>query len=139
MVSGTSMTIRGCFFTRDQYTALIYRGLTDKMGRVKLLRPALIKPVPLWTGKQVIFIRMLFISSCTLNILNELCVVLFQVVSTLLLNVIPENHIPLNLTGRAKIPSKAWVKEPPRSAPGYKPESMCDSQVIKDYTLEQCC
>ncbi|KAK9962875.1 hypothetical protein ABG768_006114 [Culter alburnus] len=104
MVSGTSMTIRGCFFTRDQYTALIYRGLTDKMGRVKLLRPALIKPVPLWTGKQV--------------------------VSTLLLNVIPENHIPLNLTGRAKIPSKAWVKEPPRSAPGYKPESMCDSQVV---------
>ncbi|XP_051716856.1 LOW QUALITY PROTEIN: DNA-directed RNA polymerase I subunit RPA1 [Ctenopharyngodon idella] len=104
MVSGTSMTIRGCFFTWDQYTALIYRGLTDKMGRVKLLRPALLKPVPLWTGKQV--------------------------VSTLLLNVIPENCIPLNLTGRAKIPSKAWVKEPPRSAPGYKPETMCESQVV---------
>lgn len=104
MVSGASMTIRGCFFTRDQYTALVYRGLTDKMGRVKLLPPALLKPVPLWTGKQV--------------------------VSTLLLNVIPENSIPLNLMGKAKIPSKAWVKEPPRAFPGYRPETMCESQVV---------
>ncbi|XP_062856932.1 DNA-directed RNA polymerase I subunit RPA1 [Trichomycterus rosablanca] len=104
MVSGTSMTIRGCFFTRDQYMELVYRGLTDKKGRVKLLPPALIKPQRLWAGKQV--------------------------VSTLLLNVIPEKHIPLNLTGKAKIPSKAWEKEPPRSVPGYKPETMCESQVV---------
>ncbi|XP_073676380.1 DNA-directed RNA polymerase I subunit RPA1 [Garra rufa] len=104
MVSGTSMTIRGCFFTRDQYTALVYRGLTDKIGRVKLLPPALFKPVPLWTGKQV--------------------------VSTLLLNVIPQNSIPLNLTGKAKIPGKAWVKEPPRAVPGYNAEAMCESQVV---------
>uniref|UniRef100_A0A672TD66 DNA-directed RNA polymerase subunit n=1 Tax=Sinocyclocheilus grahami TaxID=75366 RepID=A0A672TD66_SINGR len=104
MVSGANMTIRGCFFTRDQYTALVYRGLTDKIGRVKLLPPALFKPVPLWTGKQV--------------------------VSTLLLNVIPENGIPLNLMGKAKIPSKAWVKEPPRAVPGYRPETMCESQVV---------
>uniref|UniRef100_A0A8B9KTY7 DNA-directed RNA polymerase subunit n=1 Tax=Astyanax mexicanus TaxID=7994 RepID=A0A8B9KTY7_ASTMX len=104
MVSGTSMTIRGCFFTRDQYMELVYRGLTDRIGRVKLLPPAVLKPRLLWTGKQV--------------------------VSTLLLNVIPENHIPLNLTGKAKIPSKAWVKEPPRSTPGYQPDSMCESQVV---------
>uniref|UniRef100_A0A8C1SZQ1 DNA-directed RNA polymerase subunit n=1 Tax=Cyprinus carpio TaxID=7962 RepID=A0A8C1SZQ1_CYPCA len=110
MVSGASMTIRGCFFTRDQYTALVYRGLTDKIGRVKLLPPALFKPVPLWTGKQVIYSLI--------------------VVSTLLLNVIPENSIPLNLMGKAKIPSKAWVKEPPRPVPGYKPETMCESQVV---------
>ncbi|KAI1883829.1 hypothetical protein AGOR_G00236030 [Albula goreensis] len=104
MVSGTSMTLKGCFFTRDQYMELVYRGLTDKRGRVKLLPPALLKPRVLWTGKQV--------------------------VSTLLLNVIPENHLPLNLTGKAKIPSKAWVKEQPRPPPGYHPESMCESQVI---------
>ncbi|XP_021439203.1 DNA-directed RNA polymerase I subunit RPA1 [Oncorhynchus mykiss] len=104
MVSGTRMTIRGCFFSRDQYTELVYRGLTDKVGRVKLLPPAILKPFPLWTGKQV--------------------------VSTLLMNVIPGNHIPLNLTGKAKIPSKAWIKESPRCVPGYKPETMCDSQVI---------
>uniref|UniRef100_A0A667Y6A9 DNA-directed RNA polymerase I subunit RPA1 n=1 Tax=Myripristis murdjan TaxID=586833 RepID=A0A667Y6A9_9TELE len=104
MVSGTRMTIRGCFFTRDQYTELVYRGLTDRPGRVKLLPPAILKPQQLWTGKQV--------------------------VSTLLLNVIPQKALPLNLIGRSKIPSKAWIQLPPRAAPGYHPDSMCDSQVV---------
>ncbi|XP_022607475.1 DNA-directed RNA polymerase I subunit RPA1 isoform X1 [Seriola dumerili] len=104
MVSGTRMTIRGCFFTRDQYTELVYRGLTDKPGRVKLLPPAILRPQQLWTGKQV--------------------------VSTLLLNVIPRKAVPLNLVGKSKIPSKAWIQDPPRAAPGYKPDSMCDSQVV---------
>uniref|UniRef100_A0A1A8QLE9 DNA-directed RNA polymerase subunit n=2 Tax=Nothobranchius rachovii TaxID=451742 RepID=A0A1A8QLE9_9TELE len=104
MVSGTRMTIRGCFFTRDQYTQLVYRGLTDKAGRVKLLPPAVFKPQCLWTGKQV--------------------------VSTLLLNVIPEEAVPLNLTGSSKIPGKAWIQVPPRAAPGYIPDSMCDSKVV---------
>lgn len=53
MVSGTRMTIRGCFFTRVQYVELVYRGLTDKQGRIKLLPPAILKPQQLWTGKQV--------------------------------------------------------------------------------------
>lgn len=53
MVSGTRMTIRGCFFTRVQYAELVYRGLTDKRGRIKLLPPAILKPQQLWTGKQV--------------------------------------------------------------------------------------
>uniref|UniRef100_A0A4W6FYY2 DNA-directed RNA polymerase subunit n=1 Tax=Lates calcarifer TaxID=8187 RepID=A0A4W6FYY2_LATCA len=104
MVSGTRMTIRGCFFTRDQYTELVYRGLTDRPGRVRLLPPAILRPQQLWTGKQV--------------------------VSTLLLNVIPQKAVPLNLVGKSKIPSKAWIQVPPRAAPGYKPESMCDSQVV---------
>lgn len=104
MVSGTKMTIRGCFFTKDQYMELVFRGLTDKAGRVKLLPPTVLKPQRLWTGKQV--------------------------VSTLLLNIIPEKAVPLNLNGKAKIPGKAWIQFPPRSAPGYKPESMCESQVV---------
>ncbi|XP_040191174.1 DNA-directed RNA polymerase I subunit RPA1 [Rana temporaria] len=104
MVSGASMTIRGCFFTREQYMELVYRGLTDKSGRVKTLPPAILKPYKLWTGKQV--------------------------VSTLLLNVIPDHHIPLNLTGKAKIGGKAWVKAPSRPIPGFNSDSMCESQVI---------
>ncbi|KAK2092788.1 DNA-directed RNA polymerase I subunit RPA1 [Saguinus oedipus] len=104
MVSGASMTTRGCFFTREQYMELVYRGLTDKLGRVKLFPPSILKPFPLWTGKQV--------------------------VSTLLINIIPEDHIPLNLTGKAKITGKAWVKETPRSVPGFNPDLMCESQVI---------
>lgn len=52
-----------------------------------------------------------------------------QVVSTLLINIIPEDHIPLNLSGKAKITGKAWVKETPQSVPGFNPDSMCESQV----------
>ncbi|XP_038608300.1 DNA-directed RNA polymerase I subunit RPA1 isoform X1 [Tachyglossus aculeatus] len=104
MVAGAGMTTRGCFFTREQYMELVYRGLTDKVGRVKTFPPAILKPYPLWTGKQI--------------------------VSTLLINVIPENHLALNLSGKAKINGKAWVKESPRATPGFDPETMCESQVI---------
>ncbi|KAM6269791.1 DNA-directed RNA polymerase I subunit RPA1 isoform 1-T1 [Porphyrio hochstetteri] len=102
MISGVSMTIRGCFFTREQYMELVYRGLTDKKGRIKIFPPAIMKPQRLWTGKQVI--------------------------STLLINIVPEKHIPLNLTGKAKIGGKAWVKGPANRCLNL--DSMCESQVI---------
>ncbi|NXL86536.1 RPA1 polymerase, partial [Alectura lathami] len=102
MISGVSMTTRGCFFTREQYMELVYRGLTDKKGRIKIFPPAIMRPQRLWTGKQV--------------------------VSTLLINIIPENHVPLNLTGKAKIGGRAWVKGP--ATRDLNLDSMCESQVI---------
>lgn len=60
MVSGTRMTLRGCFFSRAQYTELVYRGLTDKQGRIKLLPPAIFKPQQMWTGKQVSIFHVIF-------------------------------------------------------------------------------
>ncbi|NXI46308.1 RPA1 polymerase, partial [Galbula dea] len=102
MVSGVSMTIRGCFFTREQYMELVYRGLTNQKGRIKTFPPAIMKPQRLWTGKQV--------------------------VSTLLINIIPENQAPLNLTGKAKIGGKAWVKGPANRCLSL--DSMCESQVV---------
>ncbi|NWH47976.1 RPA1 polymerase, partial [Fregata magnificens] len=102
MISGVSMTVRGCFFTREQYMELVYRGLTDKKGRIKIFPPAIMKPQRLWTGKQV--------------------------VSTLLINIIPENHVPLNLAGKAKIGGRAWVKGPANRCLNL--DSMCESQVI---------
>ncbi|XP_061446852.1 DNA-directed RNA polymerase I subunit RPA1 [Rhineura floridana] len=104
MVSGTSMTTRGCFFTREQYVELVYQGLVDKKGKVKLLPPAIMKPQRLWTGKQVF--------------------------STLLMNVIPEDHIPLNLFGKAKIGGKAWMTGSPCRMYGSDLDFMCESQVI---------
>lgn len=53
--------------------------------------------------------------------------VFLQVVSTLLINVIPESHIPLNLSGKAQIGAKAWVKGPANRILGLN--SMCESQV----------
>uniref|UniRef100_A0A8C3Q0Y6 DNA-directed RNA polymerase subunit n=1 Tax=Chrysolophus pictus TaxID=9089 RepID=A0A8C3Q0Y6_CHRPC len=102
MISGVSMTTRGCFFTREQYMELVYRGLTDKKGRIKTFPPTIMKPQRLWTGKQV--------------------------VSTLLINIIPENYVPLNLTGKAKIGGKAWMKGPTNRCLNL--DSMCESQVI---------
>uniref|UniRef100_A0A803XYB0 DNA-directed RNA polymerase I subunit RPA1 n=1 Tax=Meleagris gallopavo TaxID=9103 RepID=A0A803XYB0_MELGA len=102
MISGVSMTTRGCFFTREQYMELVYRGLTDKKGRIKTFPPAIMKPQRLWTGKQV--------------------------VSTLLINIIPEKYVPLNLTGKAKIGGKAWMKGPANRCLNL--DSMCESQVI---------
>ncbi|XP_042331247.1 DNA-directed RNA polymerase I subunit RPA1 [Sceloporus undulatus] len=104
MISGTSMTTRGCFFTREQYAQLVYQGLTDKKGKVKLLPPSILKPQCLWTGKQV--------------------------VSTLLINVIPEDHIPLNLSGKAKIGGKAWVKKSSHRIYRTNLDYMCESEVI---------
>ena len=58
----------------------MYGALVDKNGPVKLLPPTILKPFRLWSGKQVL--------------------------STVLLNVIPDSRAPLSLTGRAKVPEK---------------------------------
>lgn len=67
--------------------------------------------------------------TCLYSVLRAAVFYVLQLVSTLLLNVIPRDAIPLNLVGKSKIPSKAWIQVPPRSAPGYDPDDMCDSQV----------
>ncbi|KAF4472818.1 DNA-directed RNA polymerase I subunit RPA1 [Fusarium albosuccineum] len=50
---------RDCFFSRGDYQQLIYSALRPESGhifgeRIQLVTPAIIKPVPRWTGKQVI-------------------------------------------------------------------------------------
>jgi DNA-directed RNA polymerase I subunit RPA1 len=73
------MTIEfGCY--RDDYQQLVYQALSHKVGRIKLLPPAILKPVPCWSGKQII--------------------------STVLINIVPEGQYPINLTSTAKIADK---------------------------------
>ncbi len=55
------LTQKDNFLTRDEYCQLVYSALeglpryqSDPKSRVHLLPPAILKPVPLWTGKQVI-------------------------------------------------------------------------------------
>ncbi|XP_052811236.1 DNA-directed RNA polymerase I subunit RPA1-like isoform X2 [Mya arenaria] len=84
MVSGVTLTIRGRFFSRSDYCRLVYGALVDCPGRLKLLPPAILKPHPLWSGKQVL--------------------------STVVLNIIPADKPALSLIGKAKIPEKVWVK-----------------------------
>lgn len=82
VVGGASLTFRDRFFDRADYQALVYQSLHSSLvPYVRQLPPAIIKPKPLWTGKQV--------------------------VSTLLINLLPiEQKGGLNLEGKSKIPAK---------------------------------
>lgn len=53
MIGGVLLTIRGQFFRKDDYHKLVMAGLKDFRGRLKLLPPCILKPVCLWSGKQV--------------------------------------------------------------------------------------
>ena len=61
----------------------MYGAIVDKNGPVKLLPPTILKPCRLWSGKQVL--------------------------STVVLNVIPDGKAPLSLTGKAKVPEKVKI------------------------------
>ncbi|KAF9364256.1 hypothetical protein BGX34_002079 [Mortierella sp. NVP85] len=59
VVAGVWMTIRGSFFNREEYQHLLYGALRPEVdntgnGKVLTLAPSIWKPVPLWTGKDVI-------------------------------------------------------------------------------------
>lgn len=89
VVAGTWMTNKDTFFTRDEYYQLIYGALRPENnysggGRVRTLPPAVWKPKPRWTGKQII--------------------------STIMLNVTPEGAKGLHMASKAKVPGSAWGK-----------------------------
>lgn len=59
VVAGVWLTNKDTFFTREDYYQLIYGALRTEDdytggGKILTLPPAIIKPVPLWTGKQVV-------------------------------------------------------------------------------------
>ncbi|KAI9310913.1 hypothetical protein BX666DRAFT_2032405 [Dichotomocladium elegans] len=89
VVSGVWMTSRNTFFTREEYQQLLYGSLKPEdgsvgNGKILTLPPTVWKPVPLWTGKQVI--------------------------STILLN-LTVGKPQLNLTGKPKVPGKYWGED----------------------------
>lgn len=48
------MTVRGRFFTRAEYQQHVFQALVNLPGEIKTLPPAILKPVHLWSGKQII-------------------------------------------------------------------------------------
>lgn len=109
VISGVRLSMRGRFFTKEDYQMLVYSALVHIQGDIKILPPAIIKPVNLWSGKQVI--------------------------STLIINNIPKKSIPLTLKSTAKIPANAWQSESPRHwlAGGTyfkNPNEMTEAEVI---------
>lgn len=60
VVAGVWMTNPDTFFTREEYFQLLYGALKPEEysvhddGRLRTLPPAIWKPKPLWTGKQIV-------------------------------------------------------------------------------------
>lgn len=66
VVAGVWLTNKDTFFSREDYYQLIYGALRTEDdytggGRILTLPPAVMKPVPLWTGKQVVSFSSSFI------------------------------------------------------------------------------
>ncbi|TVY19931.1 DNA-directed RNA polymerase I subunit rpa1 [Lachnellula arida] len=81
------MCSRDTFFDRATYQQLIYNCLRPESGhivgdRIETVPPAIIKPSPRWTGKQVI--------------------------TTILKNIKPINCAPLVLTSKSSVPGDRW-------------------------------
>lgn len=106
VISGVALTIRGQFFDKSDYQQLVYQSLSHLQKKIKLLPPTILKPRTLWSGKQVI--------------------------STLIINITPEEKSPITLFSTAKISSKAWQTEPQNSSKQLfsNPNTMSESEVI---------
>lgn len=108
IISGVKLMLRGKFFNRHDYQQYVFQGLSKKSGAINLLPPTILKPIPLWSGKQV--------------------------VSTIIRNLIPEDMPAINLTAAAKISAKAWQREEAREwAAGGTPlegNAMSEAEVI---------
>lgn len=86
---GVQFTSRDTFFDREQYQELLYNCIRPESGhlpsgrdRLLTVPPAVVKPKPLWTGKQVI--------------------------TTILKNVIPNNLDGINLTSKSQTSADRW-------------------------------
>lgn len=109
VISGVRMSLRGTFYSKADYQQLVFQALSTLKGEIKLLPPTILKPVTLWSGKQVL--------------------------STIIINIIPKGKPLITLSGKAKIGSKAWQKEPPRpwnagGTPFSNANEMTEAEVI---------
>lgn len=108
MISGVQLTTRGRFFSRTHYTQLIYAALSMIQGDIILSPPTIIKPKPLWSGKQII--------------------------STIIINIIPSHKARINLISNTKINVKEWQVESPRhwkyGTEFKNPMTMSEAEVV---------
>lgn len=96
---------------RTDYQQLVFAGLGGREynGATQLLPPTILKPVPLWSGKQIL--------------------------STIIMNLTPKGKPCINMTSTAKISVKDWQTVPPRKwkaggSPLKDANSMTESEVI---------
>lgn len=83
----TWFTCRDSFFDEEDYQQLLYNCLRPEsqhiiQDKIQLMPPAICRPRPLWTGKQII--------------------------STILKNITPASRAGLNLNGKSSTPGSRW-------------------------------
>ncbi|KAL8654413.1 MAG: hypothetical protein Q9226_003447 [Calogaya cf. arnoldii] len=84
---GVWLTNRDTMFTRGEYHQLLYSCLRPEnnhtmTGRIVTVKPAIVKPQAMWSGKQI--------------------------VTTILKNITPETHPGLNLLGKSQTSGDRW-------------------------------
>lgn len=108
MIAGVKISMRGRFFNKEDYQQLVYQALSNKLGNIKVLPPTIIKPIQLWSGKQIF--------------------------STIILNIIPDKKPALNLKSTAKIGARSWQSEKQRlwrfGGSEIKDDSMSEAEVV---------
>ncbi|KAL6447903.1 hypothetical protein ACFW04_000166 [Cataglyphis niger] len=108
IISGVQLTIRGRFFSKTHYMQLVYAALSMAQGDITLLPPTIIKPKRLWSGKQII--------------------------STIIINIIPSHKARINLISNTKINVKEWQVEAPRpwkcKTEFKNPITMSEAEVV---------
>ena len=53
MISGVLLTVKGTHFCKREYEELVFSALPVSYSGIKLLRPCILKPCVMWSGKQV--------------------------------------------------------------------------------------
>lgn len=108
MISGVQLTIRGNFFPKEDYMQLVYTALSMLQDNITFLPPAIIKPKSLWSGKQIL--------------------------STIIINIIPSHQTRINLTSKTKINVQEWQVNAPRhwkcGIEFKDPKIMSEAEVI---------
>jgi DNA-directed RNA polymerase I subunit RPA1 len=87
---GVWLTNRDTFFDREDYYQLLYGCLRPEDNqtaseRIETIPPAIVKPRPMWTGKQII--------------------------TTVLKNITPLTHPGLTLLGKSQTPGERWAEK----------------------------
>ena len=108
MISGVKLSLRGNFFNKRDYMQLVFAALSVVQGNLILLPPAIIKPVELWSGKQII--------------------------STIIINITPIGSPYINLNASAKIGADEWQISTPRpwkcGTPFKNSKTMSEAEVV---------
>lgn len=104
VVAGVWMTSKNVFFSREEYFQLLYGALQPEgenipNNSIRTLPPTIWKPMPVWTGKQIVGRLPLLLTAIDCS-----------QISTVLLNITPPNAEGLNLDAKAKVPGHLWGK-----------------------------